>query len=62
MHVVYRYRQAGGPTQVIDQTGYLNDDASKLYVVFVRCSSECYQQRRQEIQNVVSSFTVRETP
>ncbi|MHA6797110.1 hypothetical protein ACVGVM_26890 [Pseudonocardia bannensis] len=62
VHVVYRYRQATGPAQIVDQTGYLNDDASKLYVAFVRCSSECYQQRQQEIQNVVSSFTVRETP
>jgi hypothetical protein len=28
---------------------------------FVRCSTECYEQRQKEIGNVVSSFTVRET-
>ena len=61
VHSVYRYRVGGGPMQMIDQTAYLNDDASKLYMFYVRCSTECYEQRQQEIGNVVSSFTVRET-
>jgi hypothetical protein len=61
VHSVFRYRMADGPLQMIDQTAYLNDDASKLYMFFVRCSTECYQQRQQEIGNVVSSFTVRES-
>ena len=62
VHTVFRYRVAGGPPQVMDQTLYLNDDASKLYLFFVRCSTECYQQRQKEITSVVSSFTVREKP
>ena len=61
VHSVFRYRMGDGPVQVIDQTSYLNDDASKLYMFFVRCSTECYEQRQREIGNVVSSFTVRET-
>ncbi|MBW0118686.1 hypothetical protein [Pseudonocardia abyssalis] len=60
VHVVYRYRVAGGPMQVFDKTAYVNDDASKLYVFVARCSSECYGQRQQEIERVVSSFTVLE--
>jgi hypothetical protein len=62
VHSIYRYRIQGGPTQVFDQTVYVNDDASKLYMLFVRCSTECYEKRHQEIESVVSSFTVRETP
>ena len=58
---VFRYRIDGGPLQMIDQTNYLNDDASKLYMLFVRCSTECYEKRQQEIDGVVSSFTVRES-
>ena len=61
VHSVFRYRMGDGPLQMIDQTAYVNDDASKLYMFFVRCSTECYQQRQQEIGSVVSSFTVRET-
>ena len=61
VHSVFRYKMGDGPLQMIDQTAYLNDDASKLYMFFVRCSTECYQQRQSEIGNVVSSFTVRES-
>jgi hypothetical protein len=60
VHTVFRYRMGDGPLQMIDQTAYLNDDASKLYMFFVRCSTECYEKRQQEIGAVVSSFTVRE--
>src|SRR5919107_1991709 len=60
VHSVFRYRMGEGSAQMIDQTANLNDDASKLYMFFVRCSTECYEQRQQEIGNVVSSFTVRE--
>jgi len=62
VHVVYRLRYPVGSVQVFDQTAYLNDDASKIYLFFVQCSSECYQQRQKEITAVVSSFTVREKP
>ncbi len=62
VHSVFRYRMGDDSLQMIDQTAYLNDDASKLYMFFVRCSTECYQQRQQEIGSVVSSFTVRESP
>lgn len=60
VHVVYRYRVGGGPMQVFDKTAYVNDDASKLFLFVARCSSECYGQRQEEIDRVVSSFTVLE--
>ncbi len=60
VHVVYRYSFAGGPPQMLDQTVYVNDDASKVYMFLVRCSTQCYMQRQQEISTVVSSFTVRQ--
>jgi hypothetical protein len=60
VHSVFRYRVGERPTHMIDQTAYLNDDASKLYLFFVRCSTECFEQRRREIGNVVSSFTAPE--
>ena len=62
VHSVFRYRVGDDPMQMMDQTAYLNDDASKLYMFFVRCSTECYEQRQKEIGTVVSSFTVRESP
>ncbi len=59
---MYQYRIQGGPAQVFDQTLYVNDDASKLFMLYVRCSTQCYADRQQEITSVVSSFTVRENP
>lgn len=60
VHTVYSYRIGGGPPQIFDQVGYFNDDASKFYFAFARCSAECFDQRQSEIDGVVSSFTVRE--
>jgi hypothetical protein len=62
VHTVYRYKIMGGPAQTFDQIVYTNDDSSKIYMFYVRCSSECFDQRQSEINAVVSSFTVRETP
>jgi hypothetical protein len=62
VHTVFRYTLGGGPPQMMDQTAYLNDDASKMYVLLVRCSTTCYKDRHGEIANVVSSFTIREKP
>jgi len=62
VHTVFRYTLGGGPPQMMDQTAYLNDDASKVYVLLVRCSTTCYKDRHDEIDNVVSSFTIREKP
>lgn len=61
VHTVFRYRLGAAPPQMIDQTVYLNDDASRIYMFFVRCTTTCYTDRRAEIENVVSSFTVRGT-
>ena len=62
VHTVFRYSLGGGAPQMMDQTGYLNDDASKVYLLLVRCSTTCYKDRHGEIENVVSSFTIREKP
>jgi len=57
---VFGYRISGGPPQVIDQTAYTNDDASKVYLITVRCSLECFAANSAQIDDVASSFTVRE--
>jgi hypothetical protein len=62
VHIVYGKASPLGAPQVYDQVGYLNEDASKLYLFVAQCSLDCYQQRKQEITTVVSSFTVREKP
>jgi hypothetical protein len=60
VHEVFQYRVSGGPSQTFDETAYTNEDGSKVYLMLLRCSSECYQARRSELDSVVASFTVRE--
>jgi hypothetical protein len=59
VHVVYNYRSPFGQLQTFDQTALTNDATSVLYVLELRCSAQCYQDRQEEIQDVVTSFTVR---
>lgn len=60
VHEVFQYRVQKGPLQTFDKTAYMNSDASKVYVMLLRCSSECYQARRAELESVTASFTVQE--
>jgi hypothetical protein len=61
VHEVFQYRIGGGPPQTFDQTAYTNKDASKVYLMLLRCSSECYKARQVELESVTTSFTVRES-
>lgn len=61
IHEVFQYRVRGGPLQTFDQTAYTNKAASKVYLMFLRCSSECYKARQAELESVTASFTVRES-
>jgi hypothetical protein len=58
VHEVFQYRVGRGPLQTFDETAYTNKDGSKVYLMFLRCSNECYQARRSELDSVVASFTV----
>jgi hypothetical protein len=60
VHEVFQYRVQGGPLQTFDETVYMNKDASKVYALLLRCSNECYQARRAEVETVTGSFTVKE--
>ncbi|MGI5126495.1 hypothetical protein ACQEVB_06720 [Pseudonocardia sp. CA-107938] len=59
---IFSYSINGGQAQVFDQTAYTNDDASKIYLIMVRCALDCFAKNSAEIDNVASSFTVREKP
>ena len=60
VHVVFNYT-LGTALQTFDQTAYVNDDASRIYLLLVRCTAACYDERRAELREVVRSFTVRES-
>ena len=55
---VFSY-QVQGQQQTFDQTVLANEDLTKVYLLLVRCSSACYSDRRDELQEIAQSFTVR---
>lgn len=58
VHLVFNYK-VGGVLQTFDQTVLSNDDASKVYLLLVRCSAKCYEERKDEIETVTESMTVK---
>ncbi len=62
VHEVFDYQYPDGSLQTFDETAYVNDDASRIYVFLVRCSARCYRDRQDELKLVAGSFTVRSSP
>jgi hypothetical protein len=59
VRLVYNYRSPSEQLQTYDQLMLTNDATNLLYGLVIQCSAECYLDRQAEIQDVVSSFTVR---
>jgi hypothetical protein len=55
----YTYTYPGGTIETFDQVALTNSDKSQLYVLMVHCVATCYRQNRDQIDTIVSSFTVR---
>jgi hypothetical protein len=58
VHLIFNYN-VGGLLQTFDQTVLANDDASKVYLLLLRCSAKCYNERKDEISAVTKSMTVK---
>jgi hypothetical protein len=59
VHEVFRYT-LNGVVQTFDQTALATKDASRVYILLVRCTQTCYAARRGELASVVRSFIVSE--
>jgi hypothetical protein len=58
VHVRYGYTLAG-QQQTFDVTALMNDDASAVYKLIVRCTVQCFSERGRELNEIIDSFTVR---
>jgi hypothetical protein len=47
-----------GKEQTINQISLMANDRTKLYIFVVRCTTECYNENKKKIEEIVSSFTV----
>jgi hypothetical protein len=55
----YSYTYPGGTTDTFDQVALTNSDSTQLYVLMVHCIATCYSQHHDQIDTIMSSFTVR---
>jgi hypothetical protein len=59
VRVTYSYKILDSPLQTFDLTAYTTDDASRIYMLLIRCSAKCYQERAGELGDIAESFTVK---
>lgn len=63
VRVTYQYTftngVAEGSTDTFDQVALTNADQTSVYLLIVHCTTSCFSQNKNAINDVVSSFTVR---
>ena len=61
VHIVFTYQPAGKQvSETLDQTAVLSGAKSAVYLLVVRCSTECYNKNRDAITAVTASYTIQE--
>jgi hypothetical protein len=55
----FEYTYPGGITDTFGKVALTNSDKSRLYVLMVHCRAVCYSENRDQIETIMSSFTVR---
>jgi hypothetical protein len=59
VRVTFDYKYPDGSIDTFDQVAYLNAEATKVYVLMIHCQTSCYSRNLDEINTVMTSFTVR---
>jgi hypothetical protein len=59
VRVVFNYLLPSGVLHTFDLTAYLTNSGDRLFQLVLRCSARCYQDRTEELNSIVTSFTVR---
>jgi hypothetical protein len=55
----FNYTYPGGITDTFGQVAFTNSSSTQLYVLMVHCVSACYTHNRDQLDTIMSSFTVR---
>jgi hypothetical protein len=59
-HLVVNLGLEKGGYTTLDQTVIVDADTTKVYVLAIGCSDNCYDENKDEIENLVDSWTVKE--
>ena len=58
VRVIYNFKHGENPLETRDLTAFVSDDRTKLYLFLLRCTTECYFSRFNEMTAIAESFTV----
>jgi len=59
VRVTFDYTYPDGSVDTFDQIAFLNATSTKVYVLMIHCRTTCYSKNQDEINTVMTSFTVR---
>jgi hypothetical protein len=59
VHTLYNYEFPDQSLQTFDQTTYVSNDGTTVYLMLITCSARCHRDRAGELKKVMDSFTVR---
>jgi hypothetical protein len=59
VRVTFNYTFPNGSTDTFDQVAFTNADDTEVYLLVLHCLATCYQQNHNDIDTVMTSFTVR---
>lgn len=61
VHVRYNYRIRNVGMQTFDQTVFLTRGGTRIALLLIRCSPECYERRGKELDAIAKSFKIKPT-
>jgi len=59
VRVTFNYTFPDGSTDTFDQVAFTNSDDTEVYLLVLHCLATCYQRNHNDIDTVMTSFTVR---
>jgi hypothetical protein len=59
VHIRFNYSVGTTGVHTFDQTAFLNADSTKMSILLIRCSADCWRTRGSEFDTIEQSFKVR---
>jgi hypothetical protein len=59
LQTVFSFTPKSGGNETVHQTALLSNDRGAIYFFLVRCTTECFDQDKETVDEIVKSFTVK---
>lgn len=59
LQTVFSFTSKGGASETVHQTALLSNDRQSIYFFLVRCTTECFNESENTVNEIAKSFTVK---